>query len=223
MISRLLKSEAMLINRAIDKTFLGLTLANRCKRETISSDYLAIGTECGASDGFSGITGNPVIGECSDLLIALGGTSILSEFPELVGVEAELINRCTHEKAAHTFIDLMKRYARSARAVGSDLSNNPSPGNIKDGLITDAIKSAGAAKKGGTAPIVDVLDYANVVTHKGLNLLCTPGNDVESTTALVGAGSNLLLFSTGLGTPTGNPIGPTIKISTNSKIFSEMN
>ena len=100
---------------------------------------------------------------------------------------------------------------------------NPSPGNIKDGLITDAIKSAGAAKKGGTSPIVDILDYPETVTQPGLNLLCTPGNDVESTTAEVGSGANIVLFTTGLGTPTGNPIAPVIKISSNTKLFNKMN
>ena len=99
---------------------------------------------------------------------------------------------------------------------------NPSPGNIKDGLITDAMKSAGAAKKGGTSPVVDVLDYGEYSTKLGLNLLCTPGNDVESTTALVGAGANMVLFTTGLGTPTGNPIAPIVKVSSNTELALKM-
>jgi altronate hydrolase len=99
---------------------------------------------------------------------------------------------------------------------------NPSPGNIKDGLITDAMKSAGAAKKGGTSPVADVLDYTQYVTKPGLNLLCTPGNDVESTTAIAGSGSNIMLFTTGLGTPTGNPIAPVIKLSSNTKLAEKM-
>ena len=116
----------------------------------------------------------------------------------------------------------MRAYASSAEAVGAGFDMNPSPGNIKDGLITDAMKSAGAAKKGGTAPISDVLDYTEYVKKAGLHLLCTPGNDVESTTALAGSGANLILFTTGLGTPTGNPVAPVIKISSNSTLAQRM-
>lgn len=116
----------------------------------------------------------------------------------------------------------MTQYAAAAEAAGSGFDMNPSPGNIKDGLITDAIKSAGAAKKGGTSPVVEVLDYPEMVTKPGLNLLCTPGNDVESTTAEVGSGANIVLFTTGLGTPTGNPIAPVIKISSNSYLAQKM-
>ena len=116
----------------------------------------------------------------------------------------------------------MRVYAQRAVEAGSGFDMNPSPGNIKDGLITDAIKSAGAAKKGGTSPVVDVLDYPEMVTKPGLNLLCTPGNDVESTTAEVGSGANVVLFTTGLGTPTGNPVAPVIKVSSNSVLFEKM-
>ena len=147
---------------------------------------------------------------------------MLSEFPELCGVEQELINRCTTEPIADKFVKLMRAYAKAAIAVGSGFDMNPSPGNIKDGLITDAMKSAGAAKKGGTSPITDVLDYTEYVTKPGLNLLCTPGNDVESTTALAGSGTNVMLFTTGLGTPTGNPIAPVIKLSSNTKLAEKM-
>jgi altronate hydrolase len=155
-------------------------------------------------------------------MAALGGASILSEFPELCGVEQELINRTTDNKTADRFIQLMRAYARAAEAVGSGFDMNPSPGNIKDGLITDAMKSAGAAKKGGTSPVADVLDYGEYVTKPGLNLLCTPGNDVESTTAMAGAGASIILFTTGLGTPTGNPVAPVIKISSNTKLAQRM-
>jgi altronate hydrolase len=156
------------------------------------------------------------------LLAALGGSSILSEFPELCGVEQELINRCTINENADKFVYLMRAYAQSAEAVGSGFDMNPSPGNIKDGLITDAMKSAGAAKKGGTSPVVDVLDYGEYVTKPGLNLLCTPGNDVESTTAMAGSGASIILFTTGLGTPTGNPIAPVVKISSNTRLAEKM-
>lgn len=116
----------------------------------------------------------------------------------------------------------MRAYSERAVAIGSGFENNPSPGNIKDGLITDAMKSAGAAKKGGTSPVTDVLDYAEKVTKKGLNLLCTPGNDVESTTGLAGSGCNVIVFTTGLGTPTGNPVAPVIKVATNNVLKNRM-
>ena len=156
-------------------------------------------------------------------MTALGGKSILSEFPELCGVEAEIIRRCETKKSAERFISIMKTYNARAMEVGSDFSSNPSPGNIKDGLITDAIKSAGAAKKGGTAPVVDILDYTEPCTKPGLSLLCTPGNDVESTTAMAGSWANIMLFSTGLGTPTGNPVCPVLKIASNSATASKHN
>jgi len=116
----------------------------------------------------------------------------------------------------------MNDFERSVINAGSSFDMNPSPGNIKDGLITDAMKSAGAAKKGGSSPVVDVLDYGEYLSKAGLNLLCTPGNDVESTTALVGSGVNLVLFTTGLGTPTGNPVAPVIKVSSNTKLTNTM-
>ena len=119
-------------------------------------------------------------------------------------------------------MELMRTYAARAKAVGSGFDMNPSPGNIRDGLITDAMKSAGAARKGGASPVVDVLDYPEYATKNGLSLQCTPGNDVESVTAQVGAGANVVLFTTGLGTPTGNPIAPVLKISTNSELARRM-
>lgn len=212
-----------LISKAIKQTFVGLTKANTLQRSPAPLSKLCIGLECGGSDGFSGISANPAVGYASDLLVALGGAVILSEFPELCGVEQDLSDRCMNKEIATRFGELMSDYNARAKAVGSGFDMNPSPGNIKDGLITDAIKSAGAAKKGGTSPVVDVLDYAEMVTKSGLNLLCTPGNDVESTTAEVGSGANVVLFTTGLGTPTGNPIAPVVKISSNTVIFQRMN
>lgn len=196
--------------------------ANANMRQPAPLSKLCIGLECGGSDGFSGISANPALGYVSDILVTLGGSVILSEFPELCGVEQELSDRCVDETTALKFMDLMRVYNAKAEADGSGFYANPSPGNIRDGLITDAIKSAGAAKKGGTSPVTDVLDYPERVTRPGLNLLCTPGNDVESTTAEVGSGANIVLFTTGLGTPTGNPIVPVVKLSTNTKTFSKM-
>jgi len=216
------KSEPDLIAEAIKQTFVGLTEANRLKRQPAPLSKLIVGLECGGSDGFSGISANPAVGHAADLLVTLGGAVILSEFPELCGVEQELTDRCTDEDTARKFIAIMRAYSASAEAVGSGFDANPSPGNIKDGLITDAIKSAGAAKKGGTSPVMAVLDYTEPVIRPGLNLLCTPGNDVESTTGLAGSGANLILFTTGLGTPTGNPVAPVIKVSSNNALAQRM-
>ncbi len=215
-------TEQALLAKAIQKTFLHLIEVNKQERAPAPITRLVVGLECGGSDGFSGISANPAIGHTSDLLAALGGTSILSEFPELCGVEQELINRCVDDPVANRFIELMRAYSNAAIAVGSGFDMNPSPGNIKDGLITDAMKSAGAAKKGGTSPVTDVLDYTEYVKRPGLNLLCTPGNDVESTTAMAGSGANIMLFTTGLGTPTGNPIAPVIKVSSNTTLAKKM-
>ncbi len=216
-------SESALIELAIRQTFAGLVEANKNERKPAPLSKICIGLECGGSDGFSGISANPAIGHTSDLLVALGGSVILSEFPELCGVEQDMSDRCITQDAAQRFGSLMNAYAQRAKEAGSGFDMNPSPGNIRDGLITDAIKSAGAAKKGGTSPVTDVLDYPEMVTKPGLNLLCTPGNDVESTTAEVASGANIVLFTTGLGTPTGNPITPVIKIATNTKLFNKMN
>ncbi len=215
-------TEQQLLKKAIKQTFTGLMQANNITRQPAPLSKLCIGLECGGSDGFSGISANPAVGYVSDILVALGGSVILSEFPELCGVEQELSDRCVDEATAMRFMELMRVYNARAEADGSGFYANPSPGNIRDGLITDAIKSAGAAKKGGTSPVTAVLDYPERVTRPGLNLLCTPGNDVESTTAEVGSGANIVLFTTGLGTPTGNPIAPVIKLSTNTKTFSKM-
>ncbi|MHC8950079.1 UxaA family hydrolase [Sphingobacterium hungaricum] len=215
-------TEQELMQKAIKATFAGLTIANQQTRQPAALNKLCIGLECGGSDGFSGISANPALGYLSDMLVTLGGSVILSEFPELCGVEQELSDRCIDVPTANKFMELMTTYNAKAEADGSGFYMNPSPGNIRDGLITDAIKSAGAAKKGGTSPVAAVIDYPELANQPGLNLLCTPGNDVESTTAEVAAGANIVLFTTGLGTPTGNPITPVIKLSTNTKTFEKM-
>ncbi len=150
------------------------------------------------------------------------GKVLLAEFPELCGAEQDLVNRCVNKNVAEKFINLMESYNELAKKVGSGFHMNPSPGNIKDGLITDAIKSTGAARKGGTSPVVDVLDYTEPAVNSGLNLVCTPGNDVEATTGKTASGATLILFTTGLGTPTGNPVCPTIKIATNTNLAKRM-
>jgi altronate hydrolase len=216
------QSEEQLIADAIKKTFSGLIEINKLERTPQPLSELCIGVKCGASDGFSGVSANPAVGFTADLLVALGGKVLLAEFPELCGVEQNLIDRCETEESAKKFINLMRSYDDLAHKVGSGFHMNPSPGNIKDGLITDAIKSAGAAKKGGTAPVVDVLDYTELATKSGLSLVCTPGNDVEATTGKAAAGATLILFTTGLGTPTGNPVCPVIKVATNSVLANKM-
>jgi altronate hydrolase len=215
-------SEEAMMREAIRQTFLGLVEANKAQRTPAPFSKLCVGLKCGGSDGFSGISANPAIGYTSDLIAALGGRTILSEFPELCGVEQELINRGTNKEVGDRFMQLMTDYAARAAAVRSAFEMNPSPGNMRDGLLTDAMKSAGAAKKGGTSPVTAVLDYPEYSTETGLNLQCTPGNDVECVTAQVGAGASVVLFTTGLGTPTGNPIAPVVKISTNSPLAARM-
>jgi altronate hydrolase len=216
------QSEEQLICEAIRKTFLGLIEINKLERKPAPLSTLTIGVKCGGSDGFSGISANPAVGYASDLLAALGGKILLAEFPELCGAEQDLIDRCVNKSVAEKFIRLMESYNDLAKKLGSGFHMNPSPGNIKDGLITDAIKSTGAARKGGTSPVVDVLDYTEPVTRAGLSLVCTPGNDVEATTGKAASGATLILFTTGLGTPTGNPVCPTIKIATNSSLAKRM-
>jgi altronate hydrolase len=216
-------SEFKMLTDAIEATFLGLVEANKCTRVPSPLSSLCVALQCGGSDGFSGISANPAIGHVSDVMAAMHGRTILSEFPELCGVEQELINRSTRPEVGARFMQLMRDYAARAKAVRAGFDMNPSPGNIRDGLITDAMKSAGAARKGGTSPVTAVLDYPEYCVEPGLNLQCTPGNDVESVTAQVGAGANVVLFTTGLGTPTGNPIAPVMKISTNSDLACRMN
>jgi altronate hydrolase len=215
-------SEAAMMSEAIRQTFLGLVEANKAQRSPAPLADLCVGLKCGGSDGFSGISANPAIGHAADLLATLGARTILSEFPELCGVEQGLIDRGKTRSVGNRFIQLMRDYAARAAAVRSGFDMNPSPGNMRDGLLTDAMKSAGAAKKGGTSPVAAVLDYPEYSTEPGLNLQCTPGNDVECVTAQVGAGASVVLFTTGLGTPTGNPITPVVKLSTNSDLAQRM-
>jgi len=214
--------ETTMVSKAIEATFEGLVQANRQVRQPAPIAKLTIGLKCGGSDGFSGLSANPALGQVSDLLAALDARSILSEFPELCGVEQNLIDRCSNPDDADRFIQLMRDYNARAKAVNSGFEMNPSPGNIQDGLITDAMKSAGAARKSGTSPVRGVLDYPEYVTSVGLNLLCTPGSDVECVTAQVGGGANIVLFTTGLGTPTGNPVTPVIKVATNTRLANHM-
>jgi altronate hydrolase len=216
-------NETVMITKAMRETFVALTEANKTERQPAALSHICLGVECGGSDGFSGISANPALGHCADMLAALGGKILLAEFPELCGMEQELMNRCVTDQLAEKFANIQSAYARHAAAVGVGFDMNPSPGNIKDGLITDAMKSAGAAKKGGNSPVTGVLDYTEIAQNPGLNLLCTPGGDAECTTGLVGSGANVLVFTTGLGNPMGNPICPVLKVSTNTALAEKMN
>jgi altronate hydrolase len=215
-------TEHALMSAAVRDTFKGLIEINKIKRQPSPISKINLGLKCGGSDGFSGISANPALGHVSDILVTLGATTLLAEFPELCGVEQDLINRCTNVEDAEKFIVLMDTYAAQAEAQGAGFDMNPSKGNIKDGLITDAIKSAGAAKKGGNAPVSGVLNYTEQPQKGGLHLLCTPGNDVLATTGMAASAANLIVFTTGLGTPTGNAITPTVKASTNSRLAAKM-
>lgn len=215
--------ESAMMQQAVIDTLAQLRVANQVQRQPVPIAALKIGVKCGGSDGFSGISANPAMGVVSDLLVTSGGASVLAEFPELCGAEANMIERCQKLSDRQRFVELMQRFEAQAQFFGATIADNPSPGNIKDGLITDAIKSNGAAKKGGMAPIVSVLDYGEPMPDSGLSLLCTPGSDVEAVTGMVASGANVVIFSTGLGTPTGNPIVPVLKIASNSTLAAHLN
>lgn len=190
------------------------------EREPISASELIIGMKCGGSDGLSGITANPTVGRFSDYLVARGGTTILTEVPEMFGAESMLMDRCESEEVfdkAVKMINGFKDYFISHHEV---VYENPSPGNKKGGITTLEDKSCGCVQKGGSAPIVDVLNYADPVCKKGLNMLYGPGNDLVSATALTASGAHMVLFTTGRGTPFGAP-APTVKISTNNELAAK--
>ena len=190
------------------------------RREDIPASELVVGMKCGGSDGLSGITANPTVGRFSDRLIALGGSTVLTEVPEMFGAESILFERCESEavfRKAVAMIEDFKRYFTSHNQV---VYENPSPGNKAGGITTLEDKSCGCVQKGGSAQIADVLGYGDAVTKKGLNLLSGPGNDLVSATALTAAGAHLILFTTGRGTPFGAP-APTVKISTNTALFEK--
>lgn len=210
------KNEHDMMSEAIRQTFEKLKEIDKYSRQPVPLAKLKLGVKCGGSDGFSGISANPAMGIVSDIVVTLGGASALAEFPELCGAEGDMVKRCINPQDKHHFMQLMQDYEKNANLYHATIADNPSPGNIKDGLITDAIKSTGAAKKGGHAPISAVCDYGEPMAESGLSLVCTPGNDVEAVTGQVAAGANVVIFSTGLGTPTGNPIVPVLKIATNS-------
>ena len=191
--------------------------ASHFHREELPASELVVGMKCGGSDGLSGITANPAVGRFSDRLIALGGSTVLTEVPEMFGAENILFSRCENEAVYSKAVDMVNAFKKYFTDHGQVVYENPSPGNKKGGITTLEDKSCGCVQKGGSAQIVDVLSYAEPVTRKGLNLLSGPGNDLVSATDLTAAGAHLILFTTGRGTPFGAP-APTVKIATNSQL-----
>ena len=191
--------------------------ASQFHREPCSAELLTVGLKCGGSDGFSGITANPLVGEFSDRLIAQGGTTILTEVPEMFGAETLLMNRCRSKEVFDKTVLLINNFKQYFMDYHQKIDSNPSPGNKAGGITTLEDKSLGCVQKGGTAPVSDVLTYGQPVTEKGLNLLQGPGNDLVASTALAVSGAQIILFTTGRGTPFGCPV-PTVKISSNSML-----
>ncbi len=194
--------------------------AKAAKREPLPVSLLTIGMKCGGSDGLSGITANPTVGAFSDLLIAEGGSTILTEVPEMFGAETILMNRAADGRVYEKIVGMINGFKQYFVSHGQVVYENPSPGNKQGGISTLEDKSLGCVQKGGTAPVSDVIGYAQQVQAHGLTLLASPGNDLVSATALAAAGAQILLFTTGRGTPFGAPV-PTLKISSNSALFAK--
>jgi altronate hydrolase len=191
----------------------------RDKREELPLSLLKVGLKCGGSDGFSGITANPLVGRFSDWLIAQGGTAILTEVPEMFGAETILMNRAKNQAVFDKTVHLINNFKEYFRKHDQPIYENPSPGNKVGGISTLEDKSLGCTQKGGSAEVTDVLDYADPICQRGLNLLNAPGNDLVAASALAFSGCQLILFTTGRGTPFGSFV-PTMKISTNSRLYA---
>ena len=194
--------------------------AAQFERERIPASELVIGMKCGGSDGLSGITANPVVGRFSDMLVAQGGSTVLTEVPEMFGAEGFLMDRCINEEVFQKAVDMINGFKNYFIRHNEVVYENPSPGNREGGITTLEDKSCGCVQKGGDAPIMDVIGYGDAVTIRGLNMLYGPGNDLVSSTALTAAGAHMVLFTTGRGTPFGAP-APTVKISTNTPLATK--
>lgn len=192
------------------------------RREKVSTSKLVIGLKCGGSDGFSGITANPLVGRISDMTIRRGGTSILTEVPEMFGAETLLMNRCKDKNTFNDTVDMINNFKEYFTKLGEPIYENPSPGNKAGGITTLEDKSLGCTQKSGSFPVMNVLDYGEVTDTTGLNLLCAPGNDLCAATALAASGAQIVLFTTGRGTPFACPV-PTLKISSNNRIRDKKN
>ena len=194
--------------------------AGQFEREEIPASELVIGMKCGGSDGLSGITANPTVGRFSDMLVAQGGSTVLTEVPEMFGAEGFLMDRCINEDVFHKAVNMINGFKNYFIRHNEVVYENPSPGNKAGGITTLEDKSCGCVQKGGSAPIMDVIGYGDAVTTKGLNMLYGPGNDLVSSTALTAAGAHMVLFTTGRGTPFGAP-APTVKIATNTPLATK--
>lgn len=194
--------------------------AGAFQREPISCSELVIGMKCGGSDGLSGITANPTVGAFSDILVSKGGTTILTEVPEMFGAETLLMNRCKDEETFEKTVELINDFKNYFTSHNQTIYENPSPGNKKGGISTLEDKSLGCVQKSGSAEVVDVLKYGEPVKTKGLNLLSAPGNDLVASTALAASGAHIVLFTTGRGTPFACPV-PTMKIATNTALSTK--
>ncbi|MEL0996929.1 UxaA family hydrolase [Clostridioides difficile] len=197
--------------------------ASLLRKEEFPISELILGTECGGSDPTSGLAANPLIGELSDKLVDLGATSILSETTEFIGAEHILARRAVNEEVKEKILHIVHRYENSLKLVGEEVrEGNPSPGNIAGGLTSLEEKSLGCIHKGGHRQISEVYDYAKQIDKKGLVIMDTPGNDASSVAGMVAGGAQIVVFSTGRGTPSGNPIAPVIKITGNKITFANM-
>lgn len=207
------------IEEALNQIGKLVEYAQGFKQEPIPASKLVIGLKCGGSDGFSGITANPLVGRISDILVAHGGTTVLSEVPEMFGAETILMNRCQTPELFNQTVDLINNFKEYFMRYNQEVYENPSPGNKKGGISTLEDKSLGCTQKGGTSNVQAVLDYAEKATVPGLNLLRGPGNDIVAITGLMASGCHIILFTTGRGTPVGSPV-PTVKVATNSELFN---
>lgn len=194
--------------------------AKQFERQPVPVSSLVIGMKCGGSDGLSGVTANPVVGAFSDIMISRGGSTVLTEVPEMFGAEGMLLGRCVNRTVFDKAVEMLNGFKNYFISHNETVYENPSPGNKKGGITTLEDKSCGCVQKGGSAPIVDVINYGEMVTEHGLNLLHGPGNDLVSATAMTAAGAHIILFTTGRGTPFGAP-APTIKISSNSQLATK--
>ena len=194
--------------------------ANTFKREKVSISKLRLGLKCGGSDGYSGITANPLVGRLCDKLVAFGGSCVLTEVPEMFGAEHLLMERCVSREVFDKTVSLINNFKDYFTRHNQVIYENPSPGNKAGGITTLEEKSLGCVQKGGLSPVVDVLDYGDLLTKNGLSLLNGPGNDIVAVTNLMACGVHMVLFTTGRGTPLGGPV-PTVKISTNRALYEK--
>jgi len=199
------------------------TYADGLSREEVGFEEIVLGTECGGSDACSGLSANPAVGAVADLVVAEGGTAILSETTELIGAEHLLARRAADERIGRRILEIVDRVEARAKEMGVDLRGaNPAPGNIKGGLTTLEEKSLGCIAKGGTSPVMEVVEYADRAAQKGLVVMDTPGNDAESLTGMAAGGAQVMVFTTGRGNPLGFPIAPVIKVASNTEMFRRM-